>query len=198
MNRMVLAITAVALSIFAASTASAQQRVVVNTAAQCQTIRGTLQVENGTTLVCVVGASAPARTDPTVRFAPASAPRYEGVLPANLARLVYAPWVGGNQVFFAGSRIYRQGGPEAYERALEASRNLCLTDRYRPRQQVAGRDYPSIGYRDRRQGRDGFDIRADDLLRMGTARSRATQEQGQAMVRDFCRDFEPWDRRQSR
>lgn len=198
MNRMVLAITAAALSIFAASTASAQQRVVVNTAAQCQTIRGTLQVENGTTLVCVVGASAPARVDPTARFAPAPAPRFEGTAPPNLARLVFVPTSRGNQVFFSGERVYREGGPEAYLRAIEASRNLCLTDRYRPRQQIAGRDYPAVGYRDRRRGSDGFDIRADDLFRMGTARSRATQEQGQAMVRDFCRDFEPWDRRQSR
>jgi hypothetical protein len=190
MNRMVLAITAAALSMFAASTASAQQRVVVNTAAQCQAIRGTLRVENGTTLVCIVGASAPARIEPV-------APRTDDA-PASFARLVFVPTSRGNQVFFSGERVYREGGADAYLRALEASRNLCLTDGYRPGRQVAGRDYPAIGYRDRRRGSDGFDIRADDLLRMGTARSRETQAEARAMVRDFCRDFEPWDRRQSR
>lgn len=197
MNRMVLAITAAALSILA-TTAVAQQRVEVNTATQCRTISGTLQVEGNDRLVCVTGASAPVRTDPTARFAPTPTPRYEGVLPASLARLVFVPTSRGNQVFFAGSRVYREGGPEAYERALEASRALCLSDDYRPRRQTAGRDYPALGYRDRRQGRDGFDVRADDLFRMGTARSRESQEEARAVVRSFCRDFTPWDRRQSR
>lgn len=196
MNRMVLAITAVALSIFAASTASAQQRVIVNTAAQCQTIRGTLQVENGTTLVCVVGASAPARTDPTARFAPAPAARYEGTVPPNLAPLVIVPWSRGGQVFFAGSRVYREGGPAAYERAVEASRSWCLTANYRPRSQVAGRDYPAIGYRDRRRGSDGFDIRADDLLRMGSSARRQSEEEVRATKVAFCRDFNRWSSRQ--
>lgn len=182
MNRMVLVIMAAALSIFA-SNAYAQERVVVNTAAQCQAIRGTLRVENGTTLVCIVGA--PAR--------PAQEPRTEA--PAELAPLLFVPWSTGSQVFYAGSRVYREGGPEAYERAVEASRNLCLRDGYRPRTSVAGRDYPSIGYRDRRQGRDGFDIRADDILRMGTARSREAEAEGREMTRQFCRDFERFDRR---
>lgn len=184
MNRMVLGLTAIALSIFATA-ATAQQRVEVNTAAQCRAISGTLRVEGNDRLVCIVGA--PAR--------PASAPRTEAPAPVEFAPLLFVPWSTGSQVFYAGSRVYREGGPEAYERAVEASRNLCLRDGYRPRTSVAGRDYPSIGYRDRRQGRDGFDIRADDILRMGTARSREAEAEGREMTRQFCRDFERFDRR---